>query len=79
VKVDKSVDKSCPLEADTRAHDVWLPDSARQQVRQINKKIQVRWTNSASMPGPIRDGDVSFYTSPISPTEKTGHANGSLI
>ena len=25
-----------------RSHDVWLPDSARQQVRQIIKKIQVR-------------------------------------
>ena len=25
-----------------RVHDVWLPDSARQQVRQIIKKIQVQ-------------------------------------
>jgi DNA-binding transcriptional regulator GbsR (MarR family) len=25
-----------------RAHDAWLPDSARQQVRQIIKKIQVQ-------------------------------------
>jgi len=25
-----------------RSHDVWLPDSARQQVRQIIKKIQVQ-------------------------------------
>ncbi len=25
-----------------RAHDSWLPDPARQQVRQIIKKIQVR-------------------------------------
>jgi hypothetical protein len=25
-----------------RVHDVWLPDSARQQVRQIIKKIQVK-------------------------------------
>jgi hypothetical protein len=26
-----------------RAHDVWLPDSARQQLRRIIKKIQVRF------------------------------------
>ena len=25
-----------------RVHDAWLPDSARQQVRQIIKKIQVQ-------------------------------------
>jgi len=25
-----------------RVHDVWLPDSARQQVRRIIKRIQVR-------------------------------------
>jgi hypothetical protein len=25
-----------------RAHDAWLPDSARQQVRQIIKRIQVQ-------------------------------------
>jgi len=25
-----------------RVHDVWLPDSARQQVRQVLKKIQVQ-------------------------------------
>jgi hypothetical protein len=25
-----------------RSHDAWLPDSARQQVRQIIKKIQVQ-------------------------------------
>ena len=25
-----------------RAHDVWLPDSARQQVRQIIKRIQMQ-------------------------------------
>jgi hypothetical protein len=25
-----------------RVHDVWLPDSARQQVRQIIKRIQVQ-------------------------------------
>jgi hypothetical protein len=25
-----------------RAHDAWIPDSARQQVRRIIKKIQVR-------------------------------------
>jgi len=25
-----------------RVHDVWLPDSARQQIRQIIKKIQVQ-------------------------------------
>ena len=29
-----------------RAHDSWLPDSARQQVRRIIKKIQVRLLQS---------------------------------
>jgi len=41
-----------------RVHDSWLPDSARQQVRQIIKRIQVQCINSTSMAG--RMNQVKF-------------------
>jgi hypothetical protein len=42
-----------------RVHDAWLPDGARQQVRQIIKRIQVQSVSNANMAGRMSNRDRS--------------------